>query len=331
MIKVWVILGFIMQSVSAWSGEICGRIIQGSKHAQMIPLQGKTLTALAKDEILGWGSMVITAKEPVWVELSDQTQIKIAPESFFEFSKPSVQKHKLYRGSVFVSAPPTIKGFELITPNSVVDFHGGVMVVHYQPQNRETVLANFNRKVGFRNRFHEEAEITLNAGEISKLWIGNSNLLPKPAELLNPDSIQVALSGFQIQKEEILELIAVVKRVSESREKTLVADLESWIDLDQQMHSRQDRSIASFSKKGKKEDSSIDPKEAEWALGLLKKRLYGDAYGESNDSELKSESRKPASEKAMIQDPEYVRKKQQLKEQLRRVYEDIRNFDPESD
>ncbi len=307
--------------------EVCGHVVKGSKNAQLIPVQGKIKTKLEKDEVFSCGSMLITHNESVWFEMADLTQFKIAPHSFFEFSKKESSRHQLYRGEIMVSAPPSIREFELTTPNSISVFHGGVMLVRYVPSTKETILASFNRKITFKNKFHTEASQVLSAGEMSRLWIGESSIVPSQPEVMNPHSVKAAFQGFGLSEDEIGELVAVAQRTTESRSKALIADLESWEDLENESDHAPDRSIASLS--GKKKESSIDQKEADIGLSLLKKRLYGD----EEDQKIFEESRKPASVRGSekLKDTEYQRKKAKENHQMKKVLENIRNFDPEND
>lgn len=306
--------------------EVCGHVLKGSKNAQLIPVQGKTKTKLDKDEVFACGAMLITHEDAVWLELSDQTKIKLAPNSFFELSKKDSVRHQLYRGEVLVSAPPSIREFELTTPNSVSLFHGGVMLVRYVPSAKETTLASFNRKITFKNKFHKEALQVVNSGEMSRLWIGESRIVPTQPEVMNPHSVAKAVHGFGLPDEEIFELTAIVNRTVDSRSKALVADLESWEDLETEHQA--DRVPASVPGKGKKTGTSIDPKEAEFGITLLKKHLYGD----EEDQRMFEESRVPASVRGeKFKDTEYQRKKAKESVQMKKVLDNIRNFDPEND
>lgn len=324
----------LMVSVPAMAAsDVCGKVTKGSKNAQLIPVQGLTKIRLSDDEVLSCGAMLITHEDAVWVELTDLTVFKIAPNSFFEFSKKEGSRHQLYRGEALVSAPPSIREFELTTPNSISVFHGGVMLVRYQPKAKETTLASFNRKISFKNKFHTDAAQVVNSGEMSRLWIGESRIVPTQPEVMNYRSVKAAVQGFGLTEEEVHELTAIVQRTTESRSKSLVADLESWEDISKESEqAAAERSIASVDSKTVKvkgkQDSSIDPKEAETGLGLLKKHLYGDA----EDNQIFEESRKPASVRSeKLKDVEYQRKKAKENAQMKKVFEDIRNFDPEND
>ncbi len=317
---------FVFVSTTAVA-EVCGHVTKGSKNAQLIPVHGKTMTKLAVDDVLSCGAMLITHEDAVWIELSDLTVFKIAPDSFFEFSKKDSIRQKLYRGEVMVSAPPSIREFELTTPNSISVFHGGVMLVRYSPKDKETTLASFNRKINFKNKFHTQAEQVVNSGEMSRLWIGESRIVPTQPEVMNPHTVKSAVQGFALTTEEVGELTSIVQRTMESRSKSLVADLESWEDIQkEQNRAANERSIASVPSKAVK-DTSIDPKEAETGLSLLHKHLYGD----EEDQRIFDESRKPASVREKLKDTEYQRKKAAVGRAMKKVLENIRNFDPEND
>ncbi len=322
------ILLLIATTVTA-NAEVCGRVTRGSNNAQMIPLKGTTKTQLVADESVSCGSMLITHSDSVWVELSDLTQFKIAPDSFFEFSKKESNLHKLYRGEVMVSAPPSIHEFELTTPNSISVFHGGVILVRYTPKNKETTLASFNRKVEFKNKFHTEAQQVVNVGEMSRLWIGESRIIPSQPETMSPNSVSSAFKGFSLSQDEITELTAISQRTIESRSKSMIADLENWEDIEKESEQAADRSIASTVSKPKKVDLSIDLNEAKIGMELMKKHLYGD----EEDQKIFDESRHPASLKSSekLKDIEYQRKKAKEGVQIKKVLENIRGFDPEKD
>ena len=318
-------------SLAADAAEVCGHVTHPSKNSQLIPVQGRVKTELKNDEIVSCGSMIITHEDAVWIELSDLTLFKIAPDSFFEVSKKDSAQHLLYRGEVLVTAPPSIRAFELTTPNSVSVFQGGVMLVRYTPKAKETTMAVFNRKVSFKNKFHTEAEQVVAAGEMSRLWIGESRIIPTEPVMMNPTTVKTAVQGFAVTPEETAEMIAVVERAVESRSKSLVADLEGWEEIEKQTDASAERSIASVGK-NKKTDTSIDLKEAAIGLQQLKKHLYGD----EQDQKMFDDSRKPASIhtenfSAKLQDREYQHKKVLESHQVKKVIEDIRGFDPEND
>ena len=322
-------LSLMMVSMNAEAGDVCGHFTKGSKNAQVIPLKGKVFTKISNEDALPCGAMVITHEEPVWVEMADLTQFKIAPDSFFEFGRKDVLTHKLYRGVVMVSAPPSIKEFELVTPNSLANFHGGVVLMTYDSKNKESTLASFNRKIEFKNKFHSEAVQVVNAGEMSRLWIGDSKIKPTQPEVLNPRSVVSAFQGIAIPEDELKELKSIAERAEDSRSKALVADLESWEDLERESSHPVERTVASMPGKNKKLESSIDPVEANVGLSLLKKHLFGD----EQDQKIFEESRSPASFKGAekLKDTEYQRKKAKENSKVKKVLDDIKNFDPEND
>jgi len=322
----------ILIASSPAQAEICGHVIHPSKTTQMIPVEGKVKVELRSDEAISCGAMIITHHDSVWIELADLTVIKIAPDTFFEFSKKETAIHKLYRGEVLVSAPPSIRAAEFSTPNSISDFQGGLMLLSYSPKSKETSLAVFNRKVVLRNKFHSGSEQVVSVGELSRLWIGDSRIIPTQPELMNPASVKVAVKKFGVSSEDSEELSAVVVRAVNARSKSLVADLETWEEIEKQTESAAERSLASVSGKGKKKESSIDLKEAEIGLQMLKKHLYG----EPDDLKMFEDDRKPSSLEAektnqKINDREYQRKKAMDQHQVKKLMEDIRGFDPEND
>ena len=329
MSKIYIFLVFSFIVTSHASAETCGRVTKGSKNAQLIPIHGMVKTKIMKDDLFSCGSMLITRDESIWVELSDLTQFKIAPNSFFEFSKKDSSRHQLYRGELMVSAPPSAHSFELTTPNSISSFHGGMVFLRYSPKNKETTLASFNRKTVIKNKFHTDAEQVVNVGEMTHLQIGDSNILPSQPELMNPHTLKSVFQGLAISSEEMKEMTSVVERAIESRSKSLVADLESWEDIEKETDPSAGRDLASVSDPLKKSASSIDPKEAEFGLALLKKHIYG---GEE-DQIIFNENRKPASSRSVekLKDSEFLSKKAKEKVAVKKVLENIKNFDPEND
>jgi len=310
---------------SATASEVCGRLTRASKKAQLIPPQGKVKAKTVENDPVECGSMLITGEETVWVELSDQSSFKIAPFTFFEFAKKGQFKFQLFRGSVMANAPMGIHGFELVTPNSISSFHGGIMTVSYDPKEKESVLSSFSRKVEFKNKFHQEASQVVAPGELSRLWIGESRLVPSEPEIMDPHTVKPAFKNYSLPNDEVNELVAIVERAVESRSKSFVADIESWEDIEEENERAVERNLASVSGKENKVERSIDQKEAERAISLLKNHLYG----EESDWKIHDESRKPSSTVAheVFKDSEYDRKKAVEKKQVQKTIEAIKNLE----
>jgi hypothetical protein len=305
--------------------SICGRVVLASKKAQLIPPQGKKVqTRIDQDYLVDCGSMVMTNEDPVWIEMTDLTRVRIADHTFFEFGQAGVQKHQLYRGRVLITAPQTIQGFELFTPNSITEFKGGVALIDYDSKEKETAVSSFNRKVVFKNKFHPDADQSIAAGEMSRLWISESRIVPTEPEIMDSKTVKPAVAPFKISAEEVVELTAVVERAVEARSKSFVADLESWEDIEEESQRAAERNLASYSAKTKTEENAIDEKEAQRAIELLKDRLYG----AEEDWKIHDESRKPASAtmNAALKDPEYERKKALEKKQIDETLEAIKNL-----
>ncbi len=317
---------FLFQVGFAHAGSVCGRFIKGSKKAQLIPIQGKVSAKIALNDLMPCGATVITNAEPVWIEANDLTVFKIAPATFVEFSPSAQKKHQLYRGTVMVSAPPTIAGFEWMTPNSITEFKGGAFMLNYDPTTKETLISNFNRKLVFKNKFHPDAQQVVAAGEMSRLWINEDRLIPTEPEIMDSKSVKPAVAGFLIPDDELKQLVGVIDRAVESRSKSFVSDLESWEELEQEQQRQAERKIASVDGQEKQKDDlvSIEMKEAERALNLLKNHLYG----EDADWKIHDESRKPSSVgEVEFKDPEYDRKKAVEKRQVKKTVEAIKNFE----
>ncbi len=319
------ILILLLGSHSASASDVCGRLTRASKKAQLIPPQGKIKPKTVENDPVDCGAMVITGEESVWVELSDQSSFKIAPFSFFELAQKGQYRFQLYRGSVMASAPMGIHGFDLFTPNSISVFQGGIMTVSYDPKEKESVLSSFSRKVEFKNKFHQDASQVVSAGELSRLWIGESRLVPSEPEIMDPRTVKPAFKAYALPGDEVNELVAIVERAVESRSKSFVADIESWEDIEEENERIIERNLASVSNKENKVESSIDQKEAARALSLLKNHLFG----EESDWKIHDESRKPSSTNAhdAFKDSEYDRKKAVEKKQVQKTVEAIKNLE----
>jgi hypothetical protein len=289
----------------------CATMMKFGAGTQAIPIHGKVQTRFQDGHPVSCGSMIITHTEAAWMRASDQTVMKIAPNSFFELGKKGAP-HRLYRGKLLVTAPPSIQNLNFTTPNGEVSFKGGVAWIEYDPAVRETVTAAFNRSFEFKNKFKAEAFQKVQAGEISRLIVSEERVIPTQPVVMSPSSVKQALMGFSLVEDEQRELVEVVERVFEGRAKSLASDIESWEQIPEETPQR---SIAS--KKASK--PAIDVDEARFSMGLLKQRLYGD---ENELKMLDDETRKPASIQN-LDDPEYERQKKVKKSETQRLIDEV--------
>jgi hypothetical protein len=301
----------------------CAMMLKFGRGTQVIPPEGKVQTRFEADQPIVCGSMVITHADSVWIRHSNQTVFKIGPNSFFELGKAKAEPHRLYRGQLLMTAPPSIPELTLSTPNGEVSFKGGVAWIQYAPEQKETSVASFNRNFEFKNKFNEEALQNVRVGEISRLILNQDRLVPSQPVVMSPSSVKEALNGFELAAAEQTELTKVVERVFEARAKSLTSDIDDWAEIERTEQAS--RSIASVPEKASKNTrSAIDPKEAKFSMDLLKKHLYGDEEDMKmlNDDSGAESVRAPASAKK-LQDPEYDRMKAKKKQETQRLMKEV--------
>jgi hypothetical protein len=277
----------------------CGVVLKSGKGVQVIPKQGSVQNHLEEAAPISCATMVITHQDPFWIRLSDQTVIKIAPQSFVEIPQTDSKIFRLYRGQVFVSAPPGISVQTWSTPNSESIFGGGIAYFQYEADTRVSTVSCFNREFQFRNKFNENAMTTVHAGEMSHLAIHEASVNPSAPMIMNHASVVLALKNLQMTTSDQDQLVAIVKRVYQAREKSLSSEIEDWESEPAAV--APSRTIASV-KGVAKPEKAIDPKEAEFVTNMLRAHLYGT----NADQKLVEPARKPASvaPEAPIQDSE---------------------------
>ena len=298
----------------------CAVVTKTAKGVQLIPEKGKVDTKAALDTGISCGSMVITHAEPLWIKLSDQTLVKLGPETFVELPKGSTKNYKIYRGMVMVSGPTSLLAQIWSTPNAEVDYRGGVSVIQYLSKEKATLAGCFNRKIEFRNKFNSSAVQELSAGEMSHLAIQEGRVQPSRPSLMHQDSVTDVLVRLGVPKGDQDQMVAVVKQVFEDRSKSLVTEVKDWADQDQ----GPSRSIASVPQSSK---SAIDEKEAAFTMKMLKDRLYGTDPEQQKFVPAPHAYRTPAS---VMSDVEQDSKEKKLKMETKRIGKEIDRLDPNS-
>lgn len=301
------------------TGEaVCAVVTKTGNGLQVIPEKGKVMTRLEQDAAVPCGSMVLTHADPVWIQLADQTVVKMGPMSFIEVPSKDARSFRMYRGAIMLSSPASLVSKTWSTPNAEVDFKGGVVVIQYLPEERMTLTGCFNRKVEFRNKFNSKAVQELSAGEMSRLAIQEGRVQPTHPSIMHPNSVGDVLTRIGLAPSEQEQIVAVVRQVYDDRSKSLVADISDWSDGE-----GPSRSIASIPQGGK---HTVDPKEAELTMRLLKDRLYGTDEEQTKFVPAPHASRAPAS----VKDERGELKKKKFKTEVHRIGKEIDQLDPDS-
>jgi hypothetical protein len=316
-------IGFANATPGETPGETpCGVVLKVGKGVQLIPTHGSVQNDFTEATPVSCASMIITHQETFWIRLSDQTVIKIAPQSFVEISKADAKTFHLYRGEVLVSAPPGISEQTWSTPNAETLFKGGMSLIHYQASERVTTVSSFNREVEFRNKFNPAATATVRVGEMSHLAIQEASVNPSQPAVMNHATVTQVLANLKLDSAEQTELSEVVKHVYEDRAKSLASEIADWdaVPEEDKKDEKPSRSIASV--KGiAAPEKALDPKEANFVTQMMREHLYG-----SNEDQKNVESnRKPASaEKPMaIDDTEMQNHKKSLKLENKKLEKEI--------
>ncbi|MBU6155151.1 MAG: hypothetical protein KGP28_12680 [Bdellovibrionales bacterium] len=306
-------------AVSAGGPEaVCAVVSKAGRGLQVIPEKGRVMTDLPVDSGVPCGSMVLTHEAPVWIKLSDQTVVKLGPRSFIEVPQVESRNFRMYRGAIMLSAPASLISRTWSTPNSEIDFKGGVVVLQYIPEERVSIAGCFNRKVEFRNKFNSNAVQELSAGEMSRLAIQEGRVAPTHPAILHPASVGNVLASLGLESAEQEQVVAIVKQVYQDRSRSLVADIQDWSGSEGPT-----RSIASIPQSSK---STIDPKESALTMKLLKDRLYGTDEEQGRYVPAPVGRRSPAS----IRDEHKEKAVNKLKTEVRRIGKEIDRMDPDS-
>ena len=311
-----------LSAFSAFAGNedsVCAVLTRTGRGIQVIPEKGRVMTDLTVDSPIPCGSMVLTHDAPVWIKLSDQTVVKMGPRSFIEVPAEDSRNFRMYRGAVMLSAPASLIARTWSTPNSEIDFKGGVVVLQYIPEERISIAGCFNRRVEFRNKFNSKAVQELSAGEMSRLAIQEGRVQPTHPLVMHHSSVGNVLNRLGLNADEQEQVVAVVKQVYEDRSKSLVSGIQNWSDSE-----GPSRSIASVPQSSK---STIDQKEAQFTMKLLKDRLYGTLEEQDKFVPPPTRTRAPAS---VLRDERKDAAEKRLKSETRRVEKEIDRLDPDS-
>ena len=274
-------LGLSILILSAWMTSVafagaaespCAQIVLAGKGIQVIPIEGAVMTKVKVEDGIACGSMVITHQDPLWIKLSNQTTVKIAPDSFVELAPSMKGVFKLLRGEVLLNSPNRQGGDHWSSPNAEMDFNGGVAWFQYLPKVKKSTAACFNRNLKFFNKFNHEAAQEVRAGEMSSLAIQEARVRPTMPAVMSHHSAEEALKRMSLPAEEVKQLVSVIQQVFEDRGTALASEIEEWEESEVPSGTAS-RSIASVPQAGK---NAVDEKEAEFTMMMLKRKLYGD-------------------------------------------------------
>jgi hypothetical protein len=300
--------------------KVCGVVEKAEHGTQLIPSRGVVKTRLNGQDPVPCGSMIMTREGVARVRLEDRTVIQLAPGSFVEIQGGGVRS--LYRGEMLVSGPALNAPVTWTSPNSMVEYKGGVFWVQYQPSDRSTSLAVFNRKVRFFNRFNRDAHRDVQAGELSKMIIQQAWIRPSQPEIISHTVVAPMLVRFGLPAEEVKEWVSIVKQIHDSRSEALASEIEDWNEASAEEPTRSPASA------GVGPRAAVDVLESEFVMARLRDRLFGkpaDVAKVEND-------RKPASRAVppVFSDEEYVVHRKRLKSEIKRIGKEIDSIRTES-
>lgn len=306
----------------------CAVVTRVGRGIQVIPEKGKVFNKVQIDQAIPCGTMILTHDESLWIKLSNQTVVKLAPKSFIEIPMESRKSYKLYRGAALLSAPTSLLAQTWSTPNSELDFKGGVAVIQYLPDERTSIVGCFNRKVEFRNKFNSNAVQELSAGEMSHLAIQEGRVRPSQPVVMHYGSVMNVLNQMGLPREDQEQIVSVVKQVYEDRSKSLVSGIQEWSDSDEEP-SRGPASDGAASKK------ALDAKEAEFTLNQLRNRIYGTPdeqkryvppiFPEREPAALKSKEPQAPS----LKDGEKQKQEKAFRAESKRIQKEIERLNPD--
>lgn len=294
----------------------CGVVVQVGKAAQIIPAHGKVVNHVSNQAAVECNAMVLTHQDPMWIKLSNQALIKLAPHTFLELPNSKGIHYRVYRGEVLITAPPSGMATMWTTPNAEMEIKGGVAWLQYLTEDRRSTVGVFNRAVVFRNKFNSDAIQKVSTGEMSTLAIRDARVMPSQPAVMSHSRLSEVLAHFSISLNEKNELIAIVKEVYEDRAKALTSDIEEWQSEPAEPLARGIASVPEHRK-------AVDPKEESFVIKMMKERLYGGGEEPAQ--------RAPASKsKAVtIQDSEFKKIQKKREAETRRVEKQIERLDPD--
>ncbi len=305
-------------SVRAGSeSKTCGVVEQADPGTQLIPSKGVVKTKIPSQEPVPCGAMIMTRQGVARIRLEDRTTVQIAPGTFVEFQGAGVRS--LYRGEVLVTGPALNSAVTWTSPNSIVEYKGGVVWLQYQPSERSSALVVFNRKVRFVNRFNRDASREVEAGEISRMVIQQAWIRPSQPEIVNHTVVAPLLVRFGLPTDEIKEWVSIVKKIHESRSEALASEIEEWNEAPDEAQARSPASVGS---------AAVDVLEAEYVMGRLRDRLFGkpaEVAKVENDRRPASRSVPP-----VFSDEEYGIHRKKLKNEVKRIGKEIDSIRPDS-
>lgn len=300
--------------------KMCGVIEKVDPGTQLIPSKGVVKTRLNAQDPVPCGSMIMTREGVARVRLEDRSVFQLAPGSFVEIQGGGVRS--LYRGEILISGPALSAPVTWTSPNSVVEYKGGVVWVQYQPSDRSTALAVFNRNVRFFNRFNRDASRDVHAGEISRMIIQQAWIRPSQPEIISHTVVAPLLTRFGLPAEEVKEWVSIVKQIHDSRSEALAAEIEDWNEAPEEEPSRSPASL------GNRAKDAVDEVEARFVMARLRDRLFGRAA----DVAKVENDRKPASRSVppVFSDEEYGIHRKRLKSEVKRIGKEIDSIRPDS-
>jgi hypothetical protein len=305
----------------------CALVTRVGRGVQVIPESGRVMNKVQMDLAIPCGTMILTHDESLWIRLSNQTTVKMGPRSFVEIPRDNVKSYRLYRGVVLLSAPTTLLAQTWSTPNSELDFKGGVTVLQYLPDEKKTFAGCFNRKVEFRNKFNSGAIQELSAGEMSHLAIQEGRVRPAQPMVMHHSSVAGVLSQIGLSSGDQEQIVAVVKQVYEDRSKALVSGIHDWSEFEEEPA----RGIASVGS-----TAAVDVREAEFNLKQLKNRLYGSEAEQKMYVPPVFPEREPASLKENFSralssdDGEKKRRESAFRAETKRIEREIERLRPDA-
>ncbi len=323
-ILAWITFFSLFGSISAVhagnDSKICGLVEHADPGTQLIPAKGVVKTKLPAQEPLPCGAMVMTRQGVARIRLEDRTTVQIAPGTFVEFQGEGIRS--LYRGEVLVSGPALNSTVTWTSPNSIVDYKGGVVWIQYQPSERSSALLVLNRKARFVNRFNRDANREVQAGEISRMIIQQAWVRPSQPEILNHSVVAPLLVRFGLPADEVKEWVSIVKKIHESRSEALASEIEDWNETPDEDQGRHPASV------GQSARAAVDVLEAEYVMGRLRERLFG----RPSEVAKVENDRKPASRAVppIFSDEEYGVHQKRLKTEVRRIGKEIDSLRPDS-
>lgn len=321
--------------IETFAGETqsCGEVTKSTGRSQVIPEQGKIVSEVNSGLSVPCGSMLLTRQGTIWVKFENGSGVKVGPDSFIEVASDG--EVTIHRGRALFQSPP--QKVELIakTPQAEVNWKGGAFWIEYLPSEKSTQVAVFNRALSFRNRFHVEAAVEVQAGKMSSITFNEPRVIPRAPRLLSVDRVKSLLSRLELTNEELAGIEEVIERVNQEKNKTLVSELENWRVM--KRSDNLDRAPASQGEERPKASYlTAKERENEIAIRHLKAKLYEgldssepELAKEEAPKEVQKVSRAPSSVSGPIEDPEYYLQKRKTEQEKDMVLKKLNQFKDE--